>query len=188
MEDVLYFQKRLYNALNVPMTRLESSTQYTLGRATEITRDEVKFARFIDRLQKRFSLLFVDLLEKQLMLKRVVTSEEWAVLQQQLLFEYGKDNYFAELKDVEVLTGRINLLNEISPYAGKYYSHKWIRQNILRQDEEEIEAMDKEIAEEAVDPQFMQANPTDGAPDASGGGGMPPEDNAGGPPGNPNAK
>lgn len=155
MEDVDYFRKKLYSSLNVPTSRLESQNNpFDVGRSTQISRDEVKFAKFINRLRLRFSQLFLKALERQLILKGITTSVDWNEISQNIRFDYAKDNYFAELKEAEILNGRLATLNQIENYAGKYYSHNWIRKNILQQTDEDIEQIDEEISEELDDPRF----------------------------------
>jgi hypothetical protein len=148
MDDVLYFQKKFLQTLNVPVSRLNSDALFSLGRATEITRDELKFARFIVRLRLRFSMLFLKLLEKQLILKGVVTPEDWDLISGDIKFDFAKDNYFAELKEAEILEGRVNLARNFQDMAGKYYSHEWIRKKILQQSDDDIQKTDEEIMEE----------------------------------------
>lgn len=149
IEDIMYFRKKLFSALNVPLTRLEPSEgSYTLGRATEISRDEVKFTKFINRLRARFSQLFLKMLEKQLILKKVIQPEEWQYLSNYIKFSYGHDNYYAELKNTEILRERVALLNEIDPYVGKYYSMAWIKKNVLRQSEEDMEEISADVQQE----------------------------------------
>jgi len=159
MDDVLYFQKKFLQTLNVPVSRLNSDSAFSLGRATEITRDELKFSRFIVRLRQRFSILFTNLLEKQLLLKGIMTYDDWKQIQSQLKYDFAKDNYFTELKNNEILQGRIQLAQTIDPLTNKYYSHEWIRKNILQQSDDNIEEMDKEIAAEveSQDPRYANA-------------------------------
>jgi Bacteriophage T4-like portal protein (Gp20) len=145
MDDVLYFQKRFYQTLNVPVNRLNSDALFSLGRATEVTRDEVKFSRFVARLRAKFATLFVKMLEKQLVLKQIVSLEDWNAICADIKFDFAKDNYFAELKDAEVLEGRVNLARNFQDMVGKYYSNEWLRKNILRQTDDDIEQMDEEI-------------------------------------------
>jgi len=153
LDDVLYFQKKLYNALNVPVTRLNSEDIFSSGKATEITRAEIKFARFIFKLRTKFCDLFLSLLEKQLILKNKITYDEWDAISGDIRFEFIKDNYFSEYKDIEVNTDRANLLMLIDPFVGKYYSAEWVRKFILKQSQEDIDDIDKEIKDEADDPQ-----------------------------------
>jgi hypothetical protein len=148
MQDVQYFQRKLYQALNVPMSRLESGTGFNLGRSAEISRDEVKFTKFVGRLRRRFSQLLLKTLEKQLILKGIVSESDWPDISNRLNFDFKIDNHFEEFKDAEVLSNRINTLNAVQPYIGKYYSDMWIRKNILKQNDEEIAEMMQEIAEE----------------------------------------
>ena len=148
MDDVDYFRKKLYKALNVPTSRIEQDNAFNLGRASEITRDELKFSKFVNRLRGRFSMLFDNLLEIHLTLQGVVTREEFRKMRQRIRYDYVEDNHFSELKETEILTGRLSLLREIDEYTGKYFSQRWVRSNILRMSEEEIEGMDKEIDKE----------------------------------------
>ena len=148
MEDVLYFQKRLYKALNVPVSRLESDSGFSLGRASEISRDEVKFSKFIRRLRARFSILFDKVLEKQLILKGVIAPEEWNEIKQNIRYDFQIDNHFDELKTAEILQNRLQILRDIDEYTGKYYSEDWVRQNVLMMNEDEIEKMKDQIADE----------------------------------------
>jgi hypothetical protein len=157
MDDVLYFQKQLYRSLNVPVTRLDSEAMFDLGRATQISRDEIKFAKFIDRLRTRFTGLFLQLLEKQLILKGITTYDDWLQMKDKIRFRFTRDNYFAELKEAEVLNNRMNLLTAMYPFIGKAYSWEWARKNVLRQDDEEIMEMDAQIANELLNPQYNLA-------------------------------
>ena len=159
MDDVLYFQKKFLQTLNVPVSRLNSDALFSLGRATEITRDELKFNRFIVRLRARFAILFTKLLEKQLILKGITTPEDWAEIAGQIKYDFSKDNYFAELKNSEITQGRIELARNIQDFAGKYYSHKWIRENILQQSEDDIEESDFEIIQETQSGEPRWVNP-----------------------------
>ena len=148
MEDVVYFRRKLYEALNVPVSRLESDAQFQLGRASEITRDELKFSKFVSRLRTKFSELFYDLLEKQLLLKGIITKQEWDDIKQDVFFDFVEDNHFAELKDAEIMQNRLTLLADVDQFTGKYYSTAWIQKNILHQSEEDIETITKEIEAE----------------------------------------
>jgi len=145
IEDILYFQKKLYKALNVPVSRLESEQQFSLGRTSEITRDEVKFSRFVDKLRHKFSILFLDILRIQLILKGILPSEEWDEIKEFITFDYQKDSHFVEMKESEIYRERANTLRELDEYVGKYFSTNWIRKNILRQSEDEILQIDQEI-------------------------------------------
>jgi hypothetical protein len=148
IDDILFFQKKLYRCLNVPIGRMEPETPFSLGRTTEISRDEVKFQKFVDRLRKKFSIMFFDLLHTQLMLKGIITEEDWPQIREDMTVDFRQDNYFTELKEAEVLTGRIELLNAAQPFIGKYFSDTWVRRNILRQTDEDMEMMDVEMTQD----------------------------------------
>jgi hypothetical protein len=160
MDDVLYFQKNLYKSLNVPITRMESETGFSLGRSNEISRDEVKFSKFIRRLRARFSMLFDEILEKQLVLKNVMTIDEWKEIKNNIRYNFQEDNHFEELKKQEILTQRLQTLQAINDYVGVYYSKKWVRKNILQQTDEDIEKADEEMADEQDDIPKDQVNTT----------------------------
>ena len=145
IEDILYFQKKLYKSLNVPISRLEQENAFAIGRATEISRDEVKFSRFVDRLRVKFSRLFDDILRTQLLLKKVVTDEDWKKSKEYISYDFQKDGHFVELKEAEILRERVATLNDLDQFVGKYYSEAWIRKNVLRQSEAEIRDINKEI-------------------------------------------
>jgi hypothetical protein len=149
IEDVLYFRKKLYESLNVPISRLESESQFNIGRASEITRDEIKFSKFVNRLRWKFSELFHILLEKQLVLKGIITQREWQDIKHDIYYDFLKDNHFTEMKDAEIMRERLNTLRDLDEYVGRYYSVDWVRKNILMQKEEEIEEIDKQIEAEA---------------------------------------
>lgn len=170
MTDVEYFQKVLYKSLNVPVSRIEPDYSFNMGRATEISRDEVKFAKFIDRLRTRFNHLFIKALEKQLVLKQIVTQEEWKTISTDINFVYAKDNYFAELKEMEIMNEKVNAFQALlnTGAIGKYYSNKWVRENLFRQDAEMLAQMDKEIQEEMSNPIYNPPMPEDGAGPAGG--------------------
>jgi hypothetical protein len=148
MDDVMYFQKNLYKALNVPISRLEPESGFSLGRASEISRDEIKFSKFIRRLRNRFSILFDEILEKQLILKNVMTIEEWKQIKNKIRYDFQEDNHFEELKHAEILRERIQTMRDLEEYVGKYYSQEWVRKNILMQSDDDIEKMDEQIAAE----------------------------------------
>lgn len=157
MDDVLYFQKKFLQSLNVPANRLNSDALFSIGRATEITRDELKFGRFIVRLRSRFSHLFYSILEKQLVLKGIVSIDDWKRLSTSIKFKFARDNYFTELKDAEISQARLSLADSFQNFGGKYYSHYWIRKNILKQSEEDIKEQDKIIQYEndSKDPRWV---------------------------------
>ena len=148
MEDVLYFEKKLYKSLNIPLSRLESDTGFNMGRASEISRDELNFQKFISRLRNKFNLLFLNALRAQCILKGIIKETEWYNLQQDLRFEYVSDSYFTESKEYEILKERLDVLREINDHIGDYYSREWVRRNILRQSEVDIITMDKQISTE----------------------------------------
>ena len=156
MEDVKYFQNKLYKSLGVPISRLEPSQGFSLGKSAEITRDELKFSKFVGRLRNKFSTLFDDLLRIQLILKRVCTEEEWNEFKENIWYDFKKDNNFDELKEAELLTNRLNLLSVVDPYVGRYYSKEWVRKNVLMQNDEDIQEIDEQIAKEQ-----SEAQPTD---------------------------
>ena len=146
--DVEYFQKKLYQSLNVPMSRLDADNGFNMGRAAEITRDELKFTKFVQRLRKRFTQVFNDILKTQLVLKGIITIEDWVNIKEHIQYSFLKDGYFAELKNAEILRERISLAQEVSPYVGKYYSVEFVRKNILQQTDEDIIEIDRQIAGE----------------------------------------
>ena len=151
MADVTYFQQKLYQSLNVPVSRLQSSAEiFSLGKATEISRDEVKFVKFVGRLRKRFSHLLMKALEKQLILKGIVSESDWAELSNQINFDFAIDSHFEEFKDTEILQSRLSNLTEVQPFIGKYFSEEWVRKNILHQTEKEIEDMMAQINAEGT--------------------------------------
>lgn len=154
LDEVEYFQQRLYNALNVPYSRFNPEAVYTLGRATEISRDEIKFSKFIDRIRLRFNQLFTKCLEKQLLLKGIITPEEWQHIEYRLKYKYARDNVFSELKDGEIMMERLQRLQLADQFIGKYFSHDYVRKKILFQTEDEIKAEDKQIALELNNAQF----------------------------------
>jgi hypothetical protein len=148
IEDVLYFQKKLYQSLNVPVSRLQSDNGFSLGRASEITRDELKFSKFIGRLRLRFSHLFDRLLETQLLLKGICTKAEWQAIKEEISYDFINDMHFTEMKEVEVLKERLSILGDVENYVGKYFSKEWVRKHVLRQTEDDIEEIDKQMEEE----------------------------------------
>jgi hypothetical protein len=150
MDDVLYFQKKLLNSLNVPLSRLEpqGGGMIGLGRTTEITREELKFNKFIIRLRNKFSQIFDHALSIQLSLKGVCSKEEWDEFKEYIYYDYKKDNNFTELKESELLRERITTVTQVDPFIGRYFSQDWVRKNVLQMTEEEIEEMKKQIEEE----------------------------------------
>jgi hypothetical protein len=150
MEDVKYFQKRLFRSLNIPTSRLEAENGFNMGRAADISRDELKFAKFITRLRLRFSELFLNFMKTQLVAKGIVDLEEWDKICQHIRFEFATDSIFMESKQVETYKDRMALLREVSDYSGKFFSDMWIRKNILRQTDEDILKIDQEIEVEKM--------------------------------------
>lgn len=148
LTDVKYFEQKLYKSLNVPLSRLESAQGFSLGRTTEITRDEIKFSRFIERLRNRFSGLLDELMKRQLALKGIASVEEWEEIKEDIHYDWMEDNNFAELKEADLMTSRVTLLNSMIPFVGTYYSMQWVRKNILQLTEDEINEMKQEIDEE----------------------------------------
>ena len=150
LSDIEYFQRKLYRALNVPDSRVSGAgdSGFNLGRSSEILRDELMFSKFVGRLRKRFSYLFLDMLKTQLVLKNIVTPEDWDKMSEHIQFDYLYDNHFAELKDHELMTERLNIMVAIEPYIGTYYSRDYVKRKVLRQTDEEIEEMAAEMEEE----------------------------------------
>ena len=148
LTDVEYFQKKLYRSLNVPESRIGADGGFNLGRSSEILRDELMFSKFVGRLRKRFSGIFLDLLKTQLILKNIVTPSDWNKMAEHIQFDYLYDNHFAELKETELMNERLNLMTQIEPYIGTYYSRDYVKRKVLRQTDEEILEMDKEMEEE----------------------------------------
>ena len=148
IDDIIYFQKRLYRSLNVPVNRLEQESQFSLGRSTEITRDEVKFQKFIDRLRMKFSQLFLDILKKQLIVKGIITEQDWEEWKNDIVVDYVKDNAFTELKEADLWRERFGLMNEATQFVGEYVSKEWVWKNILRLNDEDIEDMKKQMEED----------------------------------------
>lgn len=177
LADVQYFQKKLYKSLSVPMSRIDPETAgFNLGRSSEITQDELKFQKFINRLRLRFSQIFLYALEKQLVLKGIITSDDWKSFKNSISFNFKTDNYFSELKDAEILRERLTSLQQIEPYIGRFFSTEWVKKNILQQSDEDIAQMQEQIDSEPPpvppgmdpnDPQMQQQGMQD--PPPSGG-------------------
>jgi len=151
LSDIEYFQKKLYRSLGVPESRIASEGGFNLGRSSEILRDELKFAKFVGRLRKRFANMFNDMLRTQLILKNIVTPEDWEVMEDHIQYDFLYDNQFAELKESELMEGRLNILATIEPYVGKYYSQDYVRRRVLRQTDGEIVEIDEQIEQEIQD-------------------------------------
>ena len=148
LEDVKYFEKKLYKSLNVPISRLEPNQGFSIGRVAEVTRDELKFSKFVDRLRNKFAELFDQALRIQCVLKGICTAEEWDQFKENIYFDFIKDNNFTELKDAELMKERLSLLGQVDPYTGRYFSQAWIQRNVLRLTDDEIKEMQTEMDEE----------------------------------------
>ena len=148
IEDIIYFQKRVYRALNVPVNRLEQESGFNLGRTTEISRDEIKFQKFIDRLRTKFSYLFLGILKKQLMLKNIITEEDWDNWKYDIMIDYAQDNHFSELKDSEILRERLQTLDQMAQYVGEYFSKEYVMKNVLKYSEQDIQDIEGQINSE----------------------------------------
>ena len=179
ISDINYFQKKLYRSLNVPETRLQGDSGFSMGRSSEILRDEVKFSKFVGRMRKRFSEMFSDMLKTQLILKNIITPEDWEYMSDHIQYDFLYDNHFAELKDAELLRERLTLAEQTMQYVGKYYSNDYVRRSVLRQTDEEIIEQDKLIEKEIEsgalpDPAMQALDPMAGGDPAAAGGGLPP--------------
>ena len=160
LDDVEFFQKKLYKAMHVPVSRLEAETGFSLGRESEITRDELLFSKFVKKLQIRFSHLFNDIMERQLILKNIMTTAEWAKLTNKIHYKYNADHYYSELKMQEIMTQRLTVARDSEDFVGRYYSKEWFRSHILHQTEEEMKKQDAQIKKETEE---------EGAEDSEGG-------------------
>lgn len=157
IDDIIYFQKKLYQALNVPLSRLNPEQSMAMfGRQAEVSRDELKFSKFIGRLRKKFSELFSDLLKTNLILKGIITQQDWDLIANQIRYDFNQDEYYAEVKEAEVLRNRIDLLNQIQPFVGLYYSPQYVQKKVLRLSDKEIEQMEKEIQKMAAEQEAEQ--------------------------------
>lgn len=169
-DSLNYFQTKLYKAMGVPVARLQPETMYTFGRTSEITREELKFSKFIKRIRTRFSILFDRCLERQLVLKGVIAPEEWKEIQDKIRYDFMKDNFFEELKEAEILREKLSTLRDTEEHVGKYFSRNWVRKNVLFMSEDEIRDMDKEIEQEKRDGVYgddvSDADQEDQPPDA----------------------
>lgn len=156
MDDIKYFQENLYKSLGIPVSRLESNTGFSLGRSSEISRDELKFQKFINRLRKKFSQIFYQALEKQLVLKNIINADEWADIRNNIFFDFKKDNFFTELKNAEMLSNRLDLMVKLQPFVGMYYSSEWARKNVLHQSDDDIDRINDEIEKGQDQEKFQQ--------------------------------
>lgn len=159
MDDVLYFQKKLSKALNVPVSRQEAEVNFNIGRSTEISRDEIKFQKFINRARNKFAIMFDQLIEIHLALKGIMTRAEWKEAQNSITYNFKNDNHFEELKQSEIMTERLRLLGEIDPLVGKYFSLSWVRKNVLKMTEDDIAVIGREIEVEKDDDEMLQFEP-----------------------------
>ena len=148
IDDIVYFQRKLYRSLNVPISRMEAEQSFSLGRSTEITRDELKFSKFVQRLRKKFAALFHDILRTQLVLTGVIAEEEWDSIKEHIQYDFLQDGHFAELRDTEILRERVEMLGQVEPYVGNFFSKAWVRKHILHQTQDEIDEIEKEIEDE----------------------------------------
>ena len=164
IDDIVYFQRKLYRSLNVPISRMEAESGFSLGRATEITRDELKFTKFVQRIRKKFTPLFTDILKTQLLLKGIIAPEDWPQMQEHIQYDFLQDGHFAELKEAELLTDRINALDSIQSYIGTFFSKEWVLKNVLHMNDAEIDQMNQQIRKE------LDTDPMDGGVDVPDGG------------------
>ena len=151
IDDITYFQRKLYRSLNVPISRLEAEQNFSLGRSTEITRDELKFTKFVSKLRKKFSVIFNDLLRTQLILTGVIAEEEWKSMSEHIQFDFLQDNNFTELKNAELLKERLEMLSQVENYVGTYFSKEWVKKNVLHLTDDEIGEMQKQMDSEGDD-------------------------------------
>ena len=145
IEDIVYFQKKLYRSLNVPLSRLEQDSTFNVGRSSEITRDELKFQKFINRVRTKFGGLFMEVLKRQLILKKIIVPSDWKTIKHEIAIEFERDNYYAELKESEIFKERIENLSMIDEYVGTYFSQEYVKKKILQFTDEDIKAMDKQM-------------------------------------------
>jgi len=152
IEDVQYFQNKLYRALNIPMSRLQEADAFSVGRSSEITRDELKFQKFIDRIRNKFSVMFYEILKRQLVLKKIIVPSDWVNIREGMNVEYSRDNYYAELKDSEILKERIETIQMLDEYIGLFWSKDWVRRNILKLTDDEIKDINKQNIDDPLEP------------------------------------
>ena len=157
IDDIIYFQKKLFRSLNVPISRLDPEAGYSFGSGSEITRDEVKFAKHISKLRRKFSDMFDDILRTQLMLKGYIKDSEWNELKEHITYDFIEDNHYAEIKDSEMLMARLNLLRDMGDYVGKYFSHEYIRRHVLKQDDVEVKDINAQMKAEKNDPLYANS-------------------------------
>ena len=164
IDDIVYFQKKLYKSLNVPISRMDSESGFSLGRSTEITRDELKFTKFVQRIRKKFTPLFTDILKTQLLLKGIIAPDDWPMMQEHLQYDFLQDGHFSELKDAELLENRIQSLESIQSYIGTFFSKEYVLKKVLRMNDAEIDEMRQQIQRET------EIDPMDGGIDIPDGG------------------
>ena len=148
IDDIKYFQTKLYRSLNVPISRLEAENSFSIGRSDNITRDELKFTKFVQKLRKKFSVLFMDILKTQLVLKGVIAVEEWDTMKEHIQFDFMQDGHFTELKNAEILQNRLDMLGQIESYVGTYFSKEYVRKTVLRMNDEEIQEIENQMKDE----------------------------------------
>jgi len=151
IDDIKYFQNKLYRSLNVPVSRMEAENNFSLGRSTEITRDELKFTKFVQRIRKKFTPVFTDMLKTQLVLKGVISLEEWDRIKEHIQYDFLQDGHFAELKKAELLNDKVQTLQSIEPYIGQFFSKKWVQKNVLQFTDSEIDEMANQLEDESED-------------------------------------
>ena len=148
IDDILYFQKKLYRSLNIPISRLETESGFSMGRGAEISRDEVKFTKFVQKLRNKFNTLFNDLLRTQLILKGVIAEEDWSSVKEYVSYNYMKDGHYAELRDMDLLRDRMDMLNTMEPFIGNWFSKQYVQKQVFRMSDDEIETMQQQIEQE----------------------------------------
>jgi len=148
IDDILYFQKKLYRSLNIPISRLETESGFSMGRGAEISRDEVKFTKFVQKLRNKFNTLFNDLLKTQLILKGVIAEEDWSSVKEYVSYNYMKDGHYAELRDMDLLRDRMDMLNTMEPFIGNWFSKQYVQKQVFRMSDDEIETMQQQIEQE----------------------------------------
>ena len=164
IDDITYFQRKLYRSLNVPTSRMDTESGFSLGRATEITRDELKFTKFVQRIRKKFVPLFTDILKTQLLLKGIIAPDDWNEMQEHIQYDFLQDGHFAELKDAELLENRIQMLDSIQSYIGTFFSKEYVLKKVLRMNDADIDEMNQQIRKE------LDTDPMDGGVDVPAGG------------------
>jgi len=164
IDDIVYFQRKLYRSLNVPISRLEAENGFSMGRASEITRDELKFTKFVQRIRKKFTPLFTDLLKTNLLLKGIIAPEDWPRMQEHIQYDFMEDGHFAELKDAELLNDRIQTLDSIQSYIGTFFSKEYVLKKVLNMTDAEVEEMRAQMKKE------LDTDPLDGGIDMPDGG------------------